>query len=63
MKKICPIRFDRPCAERTCGWWDDLNSFCMVMTIGSKLFDINSNIRNISDTYEKIIYPEKEFIK
>ena len=60
MKTICPIRFDRPC-RGDCGWWDSLNSRCVVVTIGAKLYDLNINIGDISATYSKIISPEKEF--
>jgi hypothetical protein len=62
MKKICPIRFDRPCIKE-CGWWDSLDERCMFVTVGAKLFDLNISIKSISRTYQEIMSPEKEFIK
>jgi hypothetical protein len=63
MKKICPIRFDRSCLTRDCAWYDSLDERCMVVTVGAQLFNLKILISSISDTYSKIISPEKEFIK
>jgi hypothetical protein len=58
MKQICPIRFDRPCLNATCGWYDMLHDHCMIITIGAKLFDLTVNTGNIAKTYRHIVSPE-----